>query len=78
MNRRGLLASLGTVALAGCLDDSLPSTDSSTPTPTLSTTPNLTPATPETVDSTWPVSNHDAGLKLRAGRDRGEAMRALR
>jgi outer membrane protein assembly factor BamB len=62
MNRRTLLASLGTAALAGCLDDSSPATESGTSTHTPSRTPSGTPATPETVESAWPVPNHDAGL----------------
>ncbi|MFB6119137.1 PQQ-binding-like beta-propeller repeat protein [Halosegnis sp.] len=64
-SRRGLLASLGALALGGCVADrpettatqsSPPSTESSTPTST------ATPVAPAEFGTTWPAPAHDAGL----------------
>ena len=71
-SRRTLLASAGVAALAGCLggDDDpgdtptetptdTPEADTATATPTATAEP--TPATPDSVDSAWPVPDHDSG-----------------
>ena len=55
MNRRTFLAAVGTMGVAGCLDDGPGTPGTDTP-----TTPT-TPTTPASVDSAWPVPNHDAG-----------------
>jgi hypothetical protein len=66
-SRRSLLATLSATALAGCpaaSDDSDPTpTDTPTETATATATPESpdTPAPPESIDSEWPLPDHDRG-----------------
>ncbi|WP_053947587.1 outer membrane protein assembly factor BamB family protein [Halolamina sediminis] len=63
-SRRALLASLGTAAVAGCLDGGETPTASTPPdgTATGTTTDSPTPEPPDSVDSTWRMPGCDPGF----------------
>lgn len=68
-SRRALLASLGTIAVAGCLDGGgATPTDAATPTRTGTTTDTPTgtatptPEPPNSIESDWPAPAHDPGV----------------
>lgn len=66
-SRRALLVSLGTVAVAGCLDgggDETPATTTPTGTTTPTATPTATPTPepPDSIETDWAAPAHDPGV----------------